>query len=88
MLSDLRAKEHSWDVHKLSKTENGSSIKHVTALVQKYIAVFAKHCAHPYVDTKLPKQLALQAHQKCGEGPRIGVSVQIEVVWKVITFLG
>lgn len=64
MLGNLRAKEHSSDVCKLSKTESGSSIKHVTALVQKYIAVFAKHRAHPYVDTELPKATGLTGPSK------------------------
>lgn len=49
-------KEHSSDVHKLSKTGSGSSIKHLTASGQKYVAGFATHCAHPYVDTSQASQ--------------------------------
>lgn len=64
LLSNLRAKEHSLDVHKSSKTESGSSIKHITASVQKYIALFVKHCAHPYVDIELPKATGLTGTSK------------------------
>lgn len=42
--------------HKLSKTESGSSIKHLTASGQKYMAGFAKRCAHPCVDSNQASQ--------------------------------
>lgn len=67
LLSNLGAKEHSSDVHKLSKTES------------LYLAVFASHCAPPCVDIELSQQAASQAYQMHGEGPRIIVSVHTKL---------
>lgn len=47
LLSNLGAKEHSSDVHKLSKTES------------LYLAVFASHCAPPCVDIELSQASSL-----------------------------
>lgn len=85
LLCHLRAEEHRAEVHKLSETESGSSIKYITAFVQKYMAVFAKRWAHPYVDTEFPKATGL-THQKHGAGPRIGVSVLLELHLEVHHF--